>query len=110
MKRKIMKSVLAAMLAGIMLMTGCTSNAEEPAKSDALATPQGTGTDKDTAAPAAGQENQNGEKGSYKIGYTIQDLANPTWAAKIQYITEMCEELGWDCLLYTSRRSLRRRL
>ncbi|MCU6735231.1 sugar ABC transporter substrate-binding protein [Diplocloster agilis] len=99
MKRKLMKSVLAAMVAGIMMTTGCTSKAEEPANSDTSATPQETeaGTDENTAAPEADQaEDQKGDKGSYKIGYTIQDLANPTWAAKIQYITEMCDELGWE--------------
>ena len=47
MKRKLMKSVLAAMVAGIMMTTGCTSKAEEPANSDTSATPQETeaGTD-----------------------------------------------------------------
>lgn len=31
----------------------------------------------------------------FTIGYTIQDLTNPTWAAKLGFIQEACKELNW---------------
>ena len=32
---------------------------------------------------------------TYKVGMTVQDLSNATWAAQINEITEQCEEMGW---------------
>jgi len=33
---------------------------------------------------------------TYKIGCTIQDLSNPIWAAKMDFLAKMCKEKGWE--------------
>lgn len=85
-----MKKMVAVLLGLIMLggvLTGCISQEPTTPASDAKKT-SGSTDDK-----AAGGETASG--GEYKVGITIQSLANNYWAGVFGDVEKMMNEKGW---------------